>query len=41
MSALIVKILASFLASLFTLFNISADIPGFSDEKISSQKLNM
>ncbi len=36
MYALIVKILATFLASLFSLFNISVDIPGFSDEMIST-----
>ncbi len=35
MSALIVKILATLLASLFALFNISVDIPGFSEDKIS------
>lgn len=36
MYALIVKVLASLLASLFTLLNISTDIPGFSDEKVSA-----
>ncbi len=33
--SLLVKILAPFLASLFALFNVSVDIPGFSDDKIS------
>ena len=36
MNTLLVKIIASFLAALFSLFNISVDIPGFSDENISS-----
>ncbi len=35
MYALIVKIIATILASLFSLLNISADIPGFSNDKIS------
>lgn len=35
MYSLIVKILASFLATLFSLFNISADIPGFSEDVVS------
>lgn len=35
MSALLVKILATFLASLFALLNISVDLPGFSDEQIA------
>ncbi len=39
MYSLIVKILATFLASLFTLFNISVDIPGFSDDMISSTEI--
>ena len=35
MYSLLVKILASFLATLFSLFNISADIPGFSEDTVS------
>ncbi len=36
---LLVKIMATLLASLFALFNISVDLPGFSDEKISSTEI--
>lgn len=39
MYTLIVKLLAGFLAALFTLFNISADIPGFSDDNISETSI--
>ncbi len=35
MSALLIKIIATLLASLFALFNISVDLPGFTDDKIS------
>lgn len=35
----IIRILATLLASLFSIFNISADIPGFSDENISSTRI--
>ena len=33
MYSLLVRIMATLLAALFSLFNISADIPGFSDNK--------
>ncbi|MBR3766826.1 MAG: metallophosphoesterase [Clostridia bacterium] len=39
MYSLFVKILATLLASLFSLLNISVDIPGFSDDKISETKI--
>lgn len=39
MYSLLIRILATFLASLFALFNISVDIPGFSDEKISATEI--
>ena len=35
MHSLLIKIVAGFLASIFALFNISADIPGFSDDKVT------
>ncbi len=35
MYSLFIRLLAGFLASFFALFNISVDIPGFSDENIS------
>lgn len=35
MNTLFIKILAALLASFFSLFNISVDIPGFSDDKVS------
>ena len=36
---LLVKILASFLASLMTLFGFTLDLPGFSDENVSSTEI--
>ncbi len=35
MSSIFVRILATLLAAFFSLFNISVDIPGFSDDKVS------
>ncbi len=39
MYSIIAKFLATFLASLFALFNISADIPGFSEEIITETSI--
>ena len=36
MSTLLIRILATLLAAIFSLFNISVDIPGFSDDNIST-----
>ena len=39
MHSLLIKIVAGFLASIFALFNISADIPGFSDDKVTETSI--
>ena len=39
MQTLFIKLLATVLAAMFSFLNISVDLPGFSDEEISSTKI--
>ena len=39
MHSFLIKIIAGFLSTIFALFNISADIPGFSDDKVTETSI--